>query len=74
MTKSTKLEYDEYKALEGKLVAGTFHEIRQNTVDGLAYRKTIILFLGESEFRFAGPWKHEYEVIETPEPAREESA
>ena len=60
MARSIKLEYVEYKSLEEKLVPGTYPEVKEETSDGLAYRKTIILFLGEREFRFVGPWKHEY--------------
>ena len=62
MAKSTKLTYEEYKDLEaalGALEPRPYREVKEETVDGMAYRKTIILFLGESEFRFAGPWKHE---------------
>ena len=69
MEKSTKLEYNEYKDLEYALnPAGHFHEVRENTVDGMAYRKTIILILGEREFRFVGPWKHEYDGMQSVQP------
>ena len=62
MAKSTKLEYNEYKALEEALRHGeAFREVREDTVDGMAYRKIIILLLGERELRFVGPWKHEYD-------------
>lgn len=67
MAKSTKLEYAEYKALEGKLVPGSFNETREDTADRMAYRKAIVLFLGERELRFIGPWKHEYHEVEVPE-------
>ena len=59
MAKSTKLEYREYKHLERSLQADGYREVKEETQDGMAYRKTIILILGEREFRFVGPWKHE---------------
>ena len=63
MAKSTKLEYREYKALQTALDPTGYREVREDTVDGMAYRKTIIVILGEREFRFVGPWKHEYHEV-----------
>ena len=61
MAKITRLDYKEYKQLESALNPhGYFHEVREETVDGMTYRKTILLILGEREFRFVGPWKHAY--------------
>ena len=63
MSKSTKLEYVEYKALEGYLYPG-FWEVKEETADKMAYRKTIVLNLAGRELRFIGPWKHEYTEID----------
>ena len=68
MAKSTKLEYLEYKSLETALAPGQYNEVKETTVDGMAYRKTIILILGEREFRFVGPWKHEFDCEHTYDP------
>jgi hypothetical protein len=69
--KSTKLTYEEYKDLEGKLIwsytgdpraSGVNYvspiEVTERTTDEGAYRKTIILNLAGRELRFVGPWKH----------------
>jgi len=56
--KSTKLTYDEYKALEMYLDTNIAHEVIEKTVDGSAYRKMFILILAGRELRFVGPWKH----------------
>jgi hypothetical protein len=52
--KSTKLTYEEYKHLEGRLA--DFEEVTERTADEDAYRKTIILILAGRELRFVGPW------------------
>lgn len=54
MAKSTKLTYNEYKHLEGRLA--DFEEVTERTADEDAYRKTIILILDGRELRFVGPW------------------
>ena len=67
MGRSTKLEYLQYKALESYLKPG-FLEVREDTTDDMAYRKTIVLILDGREFRFVGPWKHEYHDVMVPGP------
>ena len=56
--RSTKLTYDEYKHLETILEAGLgpAAEVKETTVDGNAYRKTLVLVLAGRELRFVGPW------------------
>ena len=56
--KSTKLTYDEYKALEANLDPMKKIEFTERTADEGAYRKTIVINLAGRELRFVGPWKH----------------